>query len=71
MPDEILSVMTRAESGFLYPQDQKVVWAALKSAAQANTSASEADVAKFLRQHIANGLNHTRQIKALREHAED
>jgi hypothetical protein len=60
--NEIDSLIVRAEAGHMYPQDQLVVWAALKAAVN-----SEGEIKYYL----ADALNHVRQVKVNREHAED
>lgn len=58
--DEISKIIYRAEHGCMHPQDQLVIWAALRTIAT--------DL-KEIEQAVANGLNHVRQIKA--NHHED
>lgn len=53
-------LMTRAENGLQWGNDAPILFAALKSAAQQHTN--EADMLKFLKHHIARGIEHVNNL---------
>ena len=57
---EIDNLMSRAEHGLQHAHDAQVLFAALKSAAQQHTN--EADMLKFLKHHIARGIEHINNL---------